>query len=119
MNKKILITLICLIFGIMILALTGCGDNTVSISTDDKEQIVKEIESYIKQDRKSLSTDYRDSYEVTVTDIEIEGLTATFSGKIKIKYFDGSRNDNVTFEGSTSLKSDSYSIYKTNVDYNY
>lgn len=116
MKKTLLTILAC---GFMVLGLTGCGNNSDSISTENKEKVVNEIESYIVQDRKSLDDNYKNSYEVTVTNIEIEGLNATFSGKIKIKYSDGSENKEVSFEGKSSIKSGSYSIYNTDVDYHY
>ena len=116
MKKMILTILIC---GVMILGITGCGNNSDSISTEDKQDIVNEIENYVEQDSKSMAIDYRDSYEATVTDIKIEGLKVTFSGKMKVRYYDGSKNDNITFEGTTSLKPNPYAIYNTYVDYNY
>lgn len=116
MKKTILTILIC---GFMVLGLTGCGNNSDSVSAEDKQNIINEIENYIEQDSKSMALDYRDSYEATVTDIKIEGLKATFSGKMKAKYYDGSKNDNITFKGTTSLKPNPYAIYNTDVDYNY
>lgn len=114
--KRILGLIIC---GVLVLGITGCGNNSDSISTEDKQDIVNEIENYVEQDSKSMAIDYRDSYEATVTDIKIEGLKVTFSGKMKVRYYDGSRNDNITFEGTTSLKPNPYAIYNTDVDYNY
>lgn len=114
--KKVLL---CLLMGVMCFGLVGCGNNSDSISAEDKQKIMNEIENYVEQDSKSMAIDYRDSYEATVTDIKIEGLKATFSGKMKVKYYDGSKNDNITFEGTTSLKPNPYAIYNTDVDYNY
>ncbi len=115
--KKTILTI--LLFGVMLLGITGCGNNSDSFSAEDKKQIISEIESYIETDRKTVdSNGYKNSYEVTVTDIQKEGLNVTFSGDLYIKYPDDSEN-RITFTGSSSLKSNPYSIYNTEIDYNY
>lgn len=118
MKKKILSILL---ITVLVIGLTGCGNNSNSISVEDKQKIVDEIEWFIVHDSKVNGTDYRASYEANITDIEIdtEDLKATFSGKMKIKYSDGSKNDTITFKGTSSLKPNPYGAFNIDVDYDY
>lgn len=118
MKKKVL--LVILICGFMVFGITGCGNKSDSFTSEEKEQVVKEIESFIKSDRKTIdSNGYKNTYEVTITEIEKSDLNISFKGNLHIKYPDGTENNNVTFKGTSSLKPNPYSIYNTEVEYNY
>lgn len=118
MKKKIFSLIMC---GALLVCITGCGTKSNSISTEEKETISNQIEAEVISEKKSEnSKNWKNSYEATVTDIQVEDMTVIFSGKLYIKYADGSENKTATFSGTCDYKgSGEYiSIYHTKVDFN-
>ncbi len=117
--KKILLTI--LLCGVMILGVTGCGTKSNSLSAEEQEKVIRQIEAKVLSEKRSEDSGLkRNSYEANVTDIQVEDMTVTFSGKLYIKYVDGSENKTATFSGTCDYKGsgDLISIYHTKIDYN-
>lgn len=117
MKKTIIAILLC---WLMILGFTGCGTKSNSISTEEQQIIIKQIEERVVNEKKSENSgNWKNSYDANVIDIQVEDMKATFSDKLYIKYDDGSENKTATFSGTCNYKGSGnhISIYHIEIDY--